>query len=125
PDDAAFLPPGDMPARFAAFCARTGQPALDPHEVGQVVRCAFESLALKYRWLIERLERLMGRRVAAIHVIGGGAQNALLNQFTADACARPVLAGPSEATALGNALVQAQALGRIASIEEGRALIRR
>jgi rhamnulokinase len=125
PDDATFLPPGDMPQRFAAFCARTGQAPLDVHDRAQVARCAFESLALKYRWVVERLERLMGRRVGVIHIIGGGSQNARLNQFTADACARPVLAGPVEATALGNVLVQLLAAGRIGSLAEGRALIRR
>jgi rhamnulokinase len=125
PDDERFLPPGDMPARLAAFCARTGQPSLDPDDVAQVARCVYESLALKYRWVIERLEHLTGRRVAVIHVIGGGSQNALLNQFTADACNRPVLAGPAEATALGNVLVQALALGRIQSLADGRDLVRR
>ncbi|MGH2371570.1 MAG: rhamnulokinase, partial [Chloroflexota bacterium] len=125
PDDPAFLPPGDMPRRLAEFCARTGQAVLDPDDKGQVVRCAFESLALKYRWVIERLERLTGRRVGVIHIIGGGSQNALLNQFTADACNRPVLAGPSEATAIGNAVVQAIAAGRLGSLAEGRDLIRR
>lgn len=125
PDDPSFLPPGDMPQRLAAFCTRTSQPELNEEDTGQVARCAFESLALKYRWVIERLERLTGKRVAVIHVIGGGSQNALLNQFTADACGRPVLAGPSEATALGNALVQAIATGRLASLAEGRDLVRR
>jgi rhamnulokinase len=124
PDDPAFLPPGDMPRRFTEFCARTGQPALDLEDTGQVVRCAFESLALKYRWVIERLEKLAGKRVAVIHIIGGGSQNGLLSQFTADACGRLVLAGPAEATALGNALVQAIATGRLASLEEGRTLVR-
>jgi rhamnulokinase len=125
PDDPSFLAPGDMPDRFAQFCARTGQARLDPEDKGQAVRCAVESLAMKYRWVIERLERLIGKRVAVIHVVGGGSHNALLNQFTADACDRPVLAGPAEATALGNAIVQAMAAGRVGSLAEGRALIRR
>jgi rhamnulokinase len=125
PDDASFLPPGDMPRRLAAYCARTGQAPLDPGDVGQVVRCAFESLALKYRWVVERLERLTGKRVAVLHIIGGGSQNALLNQLTADACDRLVIAGPAEATAAGNALVQAMAGGQLGSLAEGRDLVRR
>jgi rhamnulokinase len=125
PDDPDFLPPGDMPRRLAAFCARSGQPPLDADDVGRVTRCCFESLALKYRWVIERLERLTGRRVAVVHIVGGGAQNALLNQLTADACARPVVAGPGEATAAGNALVQAIAGGEIESLPAGRDLVRR
>jgi rhamnulokinase len=125
PDDPAFLAPGDMPRRLAAFCARSAQPALDADDPGRVTRCCLESLALKYRWVIERLERLMGRRVAVVHVIGGGSQNALLNQLTADACARPVVAGPAEATAAGNALVQAIARGEVESLAAGRHLVRR
>jgi rhamnulokinase len=125
PDDPSFLPPGDMPRRLAAYCAATGQVMLDLDDHGQVARCALESLALKYRWVIERLERLTGRRVAVIHIIGGGSQNALLNQLTADACNRPVLAGPAEATALGNVLAQALAAGRLGSVDEGRDLVRR
>jgi rhamnulokinase len=84
----------------------------------------FESLAFKYRWVVERLERLVGKPATVVHIIGGGAQNALLNQFTADACNRPVEAGPAEATALGNAAVQAMARGRLGSLAEARRLIR-
>lgn len=124
PDDVAFLPPGDMPRRLAEFCARTGQETLDPGDVGQVTRCILEGLALKYRWVVERLEYLVGRRVGVIHIIGGGAQNAVLNQFTADACGRPVIAGPIEATAIGNGIVQALACGRLASLQQGRDLVR-
>ena len=78
------------------------------------MRCALESLALCYRWVLERLEELTGQRIEVIHIVGGGSQNALLNQFTADACNRPVLAGPVEATAIGNVLVQALGLGGLA-----------
>ncbi len=122
PSDARFLPPGDMPARLRAFCRETGQPA--PATPGAVIRCALESLALEYRWVAERLDELTGRAHPTIHIIGGGAQNALLNQFTADATGRAVLAGPVEATALGNVVVQALALGHLGSLAEGRALIR-
>jgi len=121
--DERFLAPGDMPARLQAFCRETGQPV--PDTPGAVVRCALESLALEYRWVTERLAELTGQSLPVIHIIGGGSQNALLNQFTADATGRTVLAGPVEATALGNVLVQALAAGRISSIAEGRALIRR
>jgi rhamnulokinase len=120
--DERWLPPGDMPARIQAFCRETGQPV--PETAGSLVRCALESLALEYRWVAERLDELTGEHQDTIHIIGGGAQNALLNQFTADATGRLVVAGPVEATALGNVLVQAMAGGHIASLAEGRALIR-
>ncbi len=123
PDDASFFAPGDMPARLAAFCTRTGQPA--PTDEGSFVRCALESLALKYRWTIERLEQILGTTIRTVHVVGGGARNALLNQFTADACGRPVHAGPVEATAVGNVLLQAMARGRIGSLADARAIVAR
>jgi rhamnulokinase len=109
PDDPAFLPPGDMPARIAAACRRTGQrpPAGPP----ATVRCILDSLALAYRRAIQQAQELSGREVAAVHVVGGGSRNDLLAQLTADACGLPVVAGPAEATALGNVLVQARALG--------------
>jgi rhamnulokinase len=123
PDDPAFLLPPNMPAALADFCRRTGQPA--PAEPGAVVRCCLESLALKYRWVLAKLEGLVGRRLDVIHVVGGGSQNALLCQWTADACGRPVLAGPAEATALGNVLVQALGLGLLGSLADGREAVRR
>jgi rhamnulokinase len=121
PDHVEFLPPGDMPARLRDFCVRTGQPAPDSHAA--FVRCIFESLALKYRWVIEKLEALRGHPLEVIHVVGGGSQNALLCQLTADATGRPVIAGPAEATALGNALVQMMALGHLASLAEARQVV--
>jgi rhamnulokinase len=123
PDSHDFLRPGDMPARIRAFCQTTGQPA--PESKGEIVRCALESLALKYRWVLERLERMLGRRLETIHIVGGGSQNRLLCQFAADATQRPVIAGPVEATALGNILLQAIARGRIGSLDEGREVVRR
>src|SRR5260370_5998077 len=105
PDDATFILPANMPAAIAAFCRQTGQ--AEPADAGATVRCALESLALRYRWVLEKLERLAGRRLERIHIVGGGCQNGLLCQLTADACDRPVLAGPVEATALGNVLTQA------------------
>ncbi len=123
PDSDDFLKPGDMPARIRAYCERTGQPV--PESVGEVVRTALEGVALKYRWFLERLESLLGRRLETIHIVGGGTQNKLLSQLTADATQRRVITGPIEATAIGNLLVQAVALGEIASIEEAREVVRR
>jgi rhamnulokinase len=120
--DARWLPPSGMPARIANYCRETHQPV--PATKGAVVRCILESLALEYRWVAERLEMLTGRPLRTIHVIGGGARNRLLNQFTADATGRLVLAGPAEATASGNLLVQLLAAGHLASLAEGRDLVR-
>jgi len=121
PDDPSFLAPGDMPARLAAFAARTGQPI--PADEGAFVRCALESLALKYRWTIGRLEAILGTEIRAIHVVGGGCRNALLCRFTADACGIPVHAGPVEATAAGNVLLQAMARRRISTLADARAIV--
>jgi rhamnulokinase len=123
PDDERLLRPGDMPARIAALSSEKGN-AL-PADPGRVVRCIFESLALKYRWTIEQLEQVTGSSVEAIHLVGGGANNRLLCQMTADACGRPVLAGPVEATAIGNLMVQAITLGIVASLAEARQMVRR
>jgi rhamnulokinase len=123
PDDSSFILPVNMPAALAEFCRRTGQTA--PDGVGATVRCALESLALCYRWVLERLEVLTGQRAEVIHIVGGGSQNALLNQFTADACDRPVLAGPVEATAIGNVLVQALGLGVLGSLADAREVVSR
>jgi rhamnulokinase len=121
PDDSTFLAPGDMPARLAAFCARTGQ--APPADEGAMIRCCLECLALKYHWAINRLETILSTTITTIHVVGGGAKNALLCQFTADACGRPVHAGPVEATAIGNILMQAIGRGRLGSISELRAVV--
>jgi rhamnulokinase len=123
PDHVSFLVPRSMSRALADFCRRTGQPA--PAEPGTIVRCALESLALRYRWVLERLEQLTGRRLEVIHVVGGGSQNEILCQFTADACNRTVLAGPVEATAIGNVLVQALGLGLLASLADIREVVRR
>jgi len=121
PDAPDFLNPGDMPAAIAAYCERTGQPV--PQSVGEVVRCSLESLALRYRWVITALEELLGHALDTIRVVGGGCQNSLLCQWTADVCNRPVVAGPVEATALGNVVVQAIATGHLADLEAGRRAI--
>ncbi len=123
PDHPDFVRPDGMPAAIRATCRATGQDV--PEDLGQLVRTALEGLALRYRWTIDGLERVTGRPVRAIHVVGGGARNGLLCQMTADATGRPVLAGPAEATAIGNVLVQAVAAGRLGSIEQGRELVAR
>src|SRR5262249_2617482 len=123
PDDAAFVLPPSMPQAIADFCRKSGQPA--PAEPGAVVRACLESLALKYRWVLEKLEALMGKRLDVIHVVGGGSQNALLCEWTADACRRAVLAGPVEATALGNVMVQTMGLGLLGNLADGREVVRR
>lgn len=118
----SFLEPGRMPERLAGFCARTGQPV--PAQPGGVVRMILESLALRYRQVLESLEALTGQRIEIIHIVGGGSQNKLLNRFVAEATGRTVVAGPTEATAAGNILVQAIGAGRIESLEAARAVVR-
>jgi rhamnulokinase len=105
-----------------AFCQATGQPV--PSERGELVRVALESLACKYRVTLESLEKILGYRLEAIHIVGGGSQNRLLCQFAADVCGRPVYAGPVEATALGNVLAQAIATGQCASWAQAREIVR-
>jgi rhamnulokinase len=121
PGDPCFLPPGDMPARAQLYCQRTGQAVPQSH--GAISRCIMESLALEYRRVADCLEELLGRPLPVIHIIGGGSRNRLLNQFTADATCKTVVAGPVEATAIGNLLAQAMALGDIDSLDEGREVV--
>jgi rhamnulokinase len=121
PDAQDFLSPPDMPAAIRDACIRSGQPA--PESVGQTVRCCLESLAVRYRATLEDLEALVEHPLDAIHVVGGGSQNRLLCQLTADACERPVEAGPVEAAALGNIMVQAIATGELASVSDGRSAV--
>jgi rhamnulokinase len=122
PDDIAFLHPGDMPERIRKFCADTDQPV--PRTRGEIVRVALESLALKYRWVLQKLEEVAEKKFAPIHIIGGGTKNRLLNQFTANATDRVVITGPVEATAIGNVLMQAIGLGHLGSLNEARAVVR-
>jgi rhamnulokinase len=122
PDDPRFAAPTDMPRAIAEYCRETGQTV--PDSEGATVRCALESLALKYRQVLGWLEQLLGSRVETIHIVGGGVHNKRLNQATADACGRRVLAGPVEATAVGNLMVQAMAAGWVASVDEAREVIR-
>jgi len=122
PGDRRFLSPADMPAAIGNYCTWTGQPA--PRSPGEFARCVFESLSFAYRQTIEQLEVITGRKLAAIRLVGGGCLNRFLCQMIADACGQPVIAGPVEAAALGNAMVQAVATGHIGSLAEGRAAIR-
>lgn len=120
PDEPAFLPPGDMPGRIAAECRRTGQEP--PSSPPAFVRCVLESLALGHRRAVRQAAELSGRDVEVVHLVGGGSRNELLCRLTADACGLPVVAGPAEATALGNVLVQARAAGLVSGLAEMRAL---
>jgi rhamnulokinase len=123
PDDPVFLPPGDMPARIGRVCRDTGQPV--PSLPAETVRCIVDSLALAHRRAVRQAQQLSGREVDVVHMVGGGARNALLCQLTADACGLPVVAGPVEGTALGNVVVQARTLGtRLPDLSAMRSLIR-
>ncbi|MBC8098034.1 MAG: hypothetical protein H7Y11_01205 [Armatimonadetes bacterium] len=112
-----------MPTRIRAYCQRTRQPI--PESDSAVLRCIYESLALKYRYVLDLLVSVSGQTVERLHIIGGGSKNALLNQMTADATGRVVIAGPTEATAMGNALTQFIALGELANLSEARQMLSR
>ena len=118
PDAPEFLPVGDMPARIRDYCQRSGQPV--PETVGEIARCCLESLALRYRQVIDALEQITSQSITTVRIVGGGSQNALLCQLTADACRRTVIAGPAEGTALGNILVQAIATGHLPDLAMAR-----
>jgi len=120
-DDRLFLTPGNFPARIDEYCRRTGQKL--PGGKGPLVRCIMESLALKYRYTFERLQEVLGRKLGRIHIIGGGSLNTLLNRFTAEAAGVPVVAGPAEATALGNFMAQLMAMGEVESLQQARETI--
>jgi rhamnulokinase len=122
PDDDSLLRAPDMPARIAELCAQSRQAA--PDGPGELLRSVLVSLACKYRMVLEQLIAVSGRHIDVIHVVGGGARNELLCRLTADLCERSVLAGPVEATALGNVLVQAAALGEVSGLAQMRALVR-
>lgn len=118
PDDPVFTPPGDIPGRVQDYCRKTGQPV--PETPGDVFRCIYESLAMKYRRALDELETCTGETYSVIHLVGGGTKDRLLCQLTADFCQRPVVAGPVEATVYGNAAIQLLAMGAIASPEDAR-----
>lgn len=123
PDAPEFTPPGDIPGRVQEFCRKTGQKV--PETVGQIMRCIYESLALKYRFAVDQLQEATGKQFTALHVLGGGTKDRLLCQMSANSCNLPVVAGPIEATALGNIIIQLVALGKLESIDAGRALVTR
>lgn len=123
PDHSTFFNPKDMPAAIAAFCRETGQSV--PATAAAFTRAVLESLAFKYRSVMQSLEELTGTRFSHLRIVGGGSRNRLLNQFTANALGRPVVAGPVEATALGNLAVQMMATGAVSSLAEARAIIKR
>jgi rhamnulokinase len=122
PDLPALLPPGDMPGRIAALCGLGDGNAADAR--GTIVRAILESLACKYRFVLEEIERATGSRTELVHVVGGGAENELLCELTAEVTRRPVLAGPVEAAAVGNIALQLSAAGELGSLAEIRALVR-
>jgi rhamnulokinase len=117
-----FINPPHMPKQIQFYCKETGQAV--PETEGEILRCIIESLALRYRMVLEKIEQLVQKRFAGLHVVGGGAQHKLLCQYTANALARPVWAGPQEATAIGNMLVQYLALGHISNIQQARLIVR-
>ncbi len=122
PDNDVFFHPGDMPDRIQEFCRNTGQRV--PQTKGEILRVALESLALKYRWVLERTEELSGKRLEPVHIIGGGTKNRLLNQMTANATDRTVVTGPVEATAIGNVLMQSIGLGHVDTLADARDVVR-
>ncbi|MBO0796057.1 MAG: rhamnulokinase, partial [Ktedonobacteraceae bacterium] len=122
PDDPLFASPGSMPELIQQYCRQRGQRV--PDTMGAILRCIIESLAMKHRFVLERIEQLVGQRFGGLHVVGGGVAHESLCQWTANALARPVWAGPQEATAIGNVLVQLMALGYIQDLQQARQVVR-
>ena len=122
PNYGPFFSAGNMEEKIRDYCRKSGQPV--PETPGQVARCIYESLALKYRWALERLEEIKGAKLEALNIVGGGIQNKLLNQMVADAINLPVVTGPIEGAAIGNLLMQAVALGELKGLDEVRQVVR-
>ena len=122
PDDSMFLNPGNMPDAIQRYCKKTGQPI--PETKGEIARSIYDSLVLKYKFTINQIESVTGNKIDKLHIIGGGANNKMMNQLTADAIGIPVFAGPTEATAIGNLMMQAKAIGAVKSLSEIREVIR-
>lgn len=122
PDHDSFYSPGNMPQKVMEYCKNTAQPI--PETKGGIVRCIMESLALKYRMTLEGLEEIVGYKLPVVHIVGGGSKNIMLNQFTANATGKPVIAGPVEATAIGNLVCQLIALKEVSSLSQGRLLVK-
>ena len=123
PDDPGFYNPDDMKVAFDAYFDRTGQSR--PEKFGGYLLCAYDSLCFSFRYHIERLEELSGKPIEVLHLVGGGSQSDYLNQRIASICGRKVVSGPVEGATLGNILIQALAMGRIESLEEGRSLVKK
>ena len=123
PDSVDFMLPGDMPGKIQRACQRSGQ--IVPHTQGEILRVVFKSLACKYHYINQQFNRLMGQEINAMHIIGGGSRNALLNQFIANIMKVPVITGPAEATTVGNMLVQMISLGLLSSVNDARELVQR
>ena len=123
PDNQMFLNPPDMPAAIVEFCKKTKQPF--PEKKSEFIRCVHESLALKYRFIIDRINAMRPELIEMLHIVGGGSQNILLNQLSANATGLTVVAGPVEATAVGNILVQAVTKEKLEDINDGRRLVAR
>ena len=122
PDDPSFLNPGNMPVAIQKYCKKTKQPV--PESKGEIARCIYDSLVLKYKYTIRQIESVTGNPIEKLHISGGGAHNKIVNQLTADATGIQVIAGPTEATAIGNIMLQAKALGRVKSLDEIREIVR-
>jgi rhamnulokinase len=122
PDHASFFQPGDIPTRIKAFCKQSHQSI--PSSDGELSCCIFESLALKYRWVLDIVEEIKGQKSDVLHIVGGGSNNRLLCQMAANATGKLVIAGPDEATTAGNIMMQAIAEGTISSIQEGKQVVR-
>lgn len=122
PDDPTFLNPGNMPKAIQDFCLKTSQPV--PEKKGEIARCIYDSLVLKYKFTLKQIESVTGKRIEKLHIIGGGAHNKEMNQLTADAIGISVFAGPTEATAIGNIMMQAKALGVVNSLNEIRKIVK-
>ena len=122
PDDQMFLNPGNMPKAIQEYCKKSNQPV--PLSKGEIARCIYDSLALKYKYTIRQIELVTGNKVEKLHIIGGGAHNKMMNQLTANATGIPVFAGPTEATAIGNIMLQAKAMGKVNSLPEIREIVR-
>ncbi len=124
PDDARFFQPGDMPSRICYYLHASGQRCPEEHDIGQIARIVYESLAMKYRHVFTRISAVSGRRIDALHITGGGSNNRMLDQFTANAMNVPVIAGPAECSAMGNLLMQAYGCGALSSLDAIRQVVR-